>query len=416
MESGMRYLEYKNAAFFHAAQFVEPEEVYLLDQAWEYDISDTIVSDPDGRGYYSLVLIQFEDEGGYQRALFCPLPIVMRSRTKGALRLRRILKAGVPVLDIDEYHRPAEWVIKREGEEEKEEEKEEENKEEEKKEREEEKVKMPSVRSIQLTNTETEPVIIDGDFFSAVEDAEKSVYTIIAKETSLDEAGDDPIQIKNFKLLKEDGEVYLVSTTSFDLTTLHKNKVAKKILEKGGTLYAEGFFPFTDEYIAHLIKKSEKINLFSHDRVAGRKESLIWDAERREGGWFVRAFWAGRKGALIRESFFAPSDEVDFFLFWRGDVESFMNNLKHFTGVNPSPRVRWWVNTIQKVKKVVSRLMDLQAVYDPKIASNDEAITIDFGPKVRYAFGYYFYYPWKNKLPRDNLEEFLKFLEEQEEI
>jgi len=115
----MEYLKYKNAAFFHAARFVDPSQIYILSQDpdWEPSIMDSArefkrVIDPGygWEGYYDLVLIQFRDEEGYHRALFCPLPIVAYSRTRGAKRLREIIREGPTVLDIGEFHSPSRWV------------------------------------------------------------------------------------------------------------------------------------------------------------------------------------------------------------------------------------------------------------------------------------------------------------------
>ncbi|PYB68556.1 hypothetical protein DMB44_04270 [Thermoplasma sp. Kam2015] len=45
------------------------------------------------REYFSLVALYFKDEGGYKRSLFIPLPVVLKSRTAGAKKIREALQS-----------------------------------------------------------------------------------------------------------------------------------------------------------------------------------------------------------------------------------------------------------------------------------------------------------------------------------
>jgi len=82
----MNYLKKKNRLFYAVAKdlFDEGrlnESLFLLEAG----------GSEEEREFFSLLGLYFDDEGGYQRALFIPLPLVKKSRSKGARILREAL-------------------------------------------------------------------------------------------------------------------------------------------------------------------------------------------------------------------------------------------------------------------------------------------------------------------------------------
>ncbi len=80
----MEYLKLKNKLFFGTAEMLAQdgklgEALFLL----QGDIQDD---------YYDLVGLYFTDEEEYSRALFCPLPVVLHSKSAGAKRIREALQ------------------------------------------------------------------------------------------------------------------------------------------------------------------------------------------------------------------------------------------------------------------------------------------------------------------------------------
>ena len=114
----LEYLRHKNAAYFHAAEHAEELEVYYLTENVGYYTKPPEGYRECGYAWYDLVLIQFTDEAGYKRALYCPWPVVWDSPTEGGRRLRRIVQK-IPVEEHRRkvvYHSPSGWVIKDEDE------------------------------------------------------------------------------------------------------------------------------------------------------------------------------------------------------------------------------------------------------------------------------------------------------------
>jgi hypothetical protein len=83
------YLEMKNQFFYNTTLLLDrkgklKQSLYLL-------VPDNDETDAE-YDFFSLVALYFEDEDGRNRALFIPYPILKESKSKGAARIRKLLK------------------------------------------------------------------------------------------------------------------------------------------------------------------------------------------------------------------------------------------------------------------------------------------------------------------------------------
>jgi len=92
----MKFLQRKNSQFFDTVRELIEEHLVFTVQLWIEDAKHISYEDLEKYNadnfYYTLIVVNFIDEGDYDRSMTIPVPILFKSRKRGAVLFRRWLK------------------------------------------------------------------------------------------------------------------------------------------------------------------------------------------------------------------------------------------------------------------------------------------------------------------------------------